>query len=205
MPSKWRETVLGECVEWLSGGTPFKGNTAFWSGAIPWASAKDMKSFHLDDTEDHISEEAVGNGGKVVPAETILLLVRGMTLHKDVPICLTAREMAFNQDIKALRPAKDLNGLFLAYWLLAHKPDLLASVDSAGHGTGRLVTDILKQMHIRIPPLDEQKAIAHILGTLDDKIELNRRMEQSTSCLTVTCCMSSTVMAMPLNPVPIVR
>jgi type I restriction enzyme S subunit len=180
---EWNTTTLGECAAWLSGGTPFKGNDAFWSGTIPWVSAKDMKSFRLHDAEDHISPLAVGSGGKLVPAGTILLLVRGMTLHNDVPICMVMREMAFNQDIKALRPARNVDGEFLAYWLLAHKPDLLASVDSAGHGTGRLVTDTLKDKRVMLPPFPEQKAIARILGTLDDKIELNRRMNATLEAM----------------------
>ena len=183
MAVNWSNTTLGECAGWLSGGTPFKGNPTFWSGSIPWVSAKDMKSFRLHDAEDHISQLAVGHGGKVVPAGTILLLVRGMTLHNDVPICVVTREMAFNQDIKALRPAKNVDGAFLAYWLLAHKPDLLASVDHAGHGTGRLVTDTLKEKSVNLPSLAEQKAIAAVLGALDDKIELNRRMNATLEAM----------------------
>jgi type I restriction enzyme S subunit len=183
MAGDWEETTLGECAVWLSGGTPFKGNEAFWSGPIPWVSAKDMKSFRLHDAEDHISPLAVGNGGKLVPAGTILLLVRGMTLHNDVPICMITREMAFNQDIKALQPAKNVDGAFLAYWLLANKPELLASVDHAGHGTGRLVTDTLKEKQVLLPPLAKQKAIAAVLGALDDKIELNRRMNATLEAM----------------------
>ena len=183
MAGNWQETTLGECADWLSGGTPSKSNEAFWSGSIPWVSAKDMKSFRLHDAEDHISQLAVGSGGKLVPPGTVLLLVRGMTLHNDVPICMIAREMAFNQDIKALRPAKNVDGAFLAYWLLAHKPDLLASVDHAGHGTGRLVTDTLKRKVVHLPPLAEQKAIAAVLGSLDDKIELNRRMNATLEAM----------------------
>lgn len=183
MAGEWQETILGDCADWLSGGTPFKGNDAFWSGPIPWVSAKDMKAFRLHDAEDHISPFAVGSGGKIVPAGTILLLVRGMTLHNDIPICMAMREMAFNQDVKALRPAKNVDGAFLAYWLLAHKPDLLASVDHAGHGTGRLVTDTLKRKSLRLPPISEQKAIASVLGALDDKIELNRRMNATLEAM----------------------
>lgn len=183
MASEWRVTSLGQCAAFLSGGTPSKNDPALWSGPIPWVSAKDMKSFRLADAADHISPAALGQGGKTVPSGTVLLLVRGMTLHNDVPICLTQREMAFNQDIKALRAAEGVDGEFLAYWLLAKKPELLAAVDSAGHGTGRLVTDTLKSMTIRLPPLNVQREIAQILGALDDKIELNRRMNATLEAM----------------------
>ncbi len=138
-----------------------------------------MKSFRLHDAVDHISENAIGKGGKIVPAGTILILVRGMTLHHDVPICVSTRDMAFNQDIKALRPSGDVDSAFLAYWLLANKPTILASVDHAGHGTGRLVTETLKNKPVLLPPLPEQRRIAKILGDIDDKIELNRKMNET--------------------------
>ena len=181
--SEWRTTSLGDCADWVSGGTPFKGNPSFWSGTIPWVSAKDMKSFRLHDAEDHISAGAVGSGGKLVPAGTVLLLVRGMTLHNDVPICMTMCEMAFNQDIKAIRAKPGLDHRFLAYWLLAHKPELLSAVDHAGHGTGRLLTDLLKKMRVELPPFSEQRAIASVLGALDDRIELNRRMNETLEAM----------------------
>src|ERR1041384_6026332 len=41
----------------------------------------------------------------------------------------------------------------------------------------------LAQLAIHLPPLTEQRAIAHILGTLDDKIELNRQMNQTLEAM----------------------
>lgn len=46
-------------------------------------------------------------------------------------------------------------------------------------GRQRVPTESLQHLFIRLPSLAEQKAIAHILGTLDDKIELNRRMNET--------------------------
>jgi len=110
-----------------------------------------MKSFRLWDAEDHLSDEGASNGTRVVPAGTILMLVRGMTLHNDVPICQIQEPMAFNQDVKAIVAKPGISNTFIAYWLLAHKPDLLGMVDSSSHGTGRLYQDHLKQMAMKLP------------------------------------------------------
>ena len=87
--------------------------------------------------------------------------------------------MAFNQDVKALVPHSAVQSQFLTYWLLAHRDVLLGLVDSASHGTGRINTNQLASLPLRLPPQDEQRAIAGVLGALDDKIELNRRMNET--------------------------
>jgi type I restriction enzyme S subunit len=50
-------------------------------------------------------------------------------------------------------------------------------------GRQRVPTDCLEHLTVPIPPLPEQHAIAHILGTLDDKIELNRRMSETLEAM----------------------
>jgi len=49
----------------------------------------------------------------------------------------------------------------------------------AGSGQPLLNQDILSQIHVAVPQPPIQRAIAHILGTLDDKIELNRRLNET--------------------------
>lgn len=179
MTDTWTPTLLGDCGTWLSGGTPSKARSDYWVGNIPWMSAKDMKQFRLYDAEDHISAEGAKNGTRVIPAGTILLLIRGMTLHNDVPICVAMTRMAFNQDVKAIVPHSNINKQFLAYWFVANKPYFLSLVDSASHGTGRLYPEVLKQTPILLPPPKEQAAIANVIGSIDDKIELNKRINET--------------------------
>jgi len=167
---EWEQTALGLIAGFQSGGTPSKANPAYWNGSIPWVSAKDMKSLFLDDTEDHITTASVEDGAKLVEPGGLLILTRGMTLLKDIPICVLNRQMSFNQDVKALLVKGDTDGCFLAYLLLGNKERLLGLVDIAGHGTGRLDTDELKSFKLTCPQTAEQQKIADCLSSLDDLI-----------------------------------
>lgn len=168
LPSKWTSASFGEVVKFSSGGTPSRENPAFWNGDIPWFSAKDLKAFQLLDSEEHITEDGARNGTRVVEPRTILVLVRGMTLLKSFPVGMTTRRSAFNQDLRAVIPDERLDREFLACWLLANESKVMALVDQAGHGTGRLGTDRLADLDISFPPeLIEQQAIARILSAWD--------------------------------------
>lgn len=171
---------LGEVVDFLSGSTPNTSTSHYWNGMIPWASAKDLKSFYLWDTIDHISDAgAAAAATRFVNAGATLLLTRGMTLLSDVPIAIAKTRMSFNQDIKALISKPPLEPMFLPYLLVSVKTSLLAMVDLAGHGTGRLNTDELRRLKLELPSASEQRRIAKVLESLDEKIDLNRRMNET--------------------------
>jgi type I restriction enzyme S subunit len=164
---EWEARQLRQVVDLSSGGTPSKANPAFWNGSIPWVTAKDMKQLFLADSGDHISLEAVQSGARLVPRGTLLVLTRGMTLLKDIPICFLLHEMAFNQDVKAMHPKAGIDGLFLAWMLIGNKQHLLKMVNVAGHGTGKLDTDKLISLQLAVPSPAEQQRIAACLSRLD--------------------------------------
>ena len=91
---------------------------------------------------------------------------------------VTTKPSFTNQQINSVIPGAETDSMFLyyAFTQLAHQ------LDSAGGG-GSVYTNVSKNrfsdIEIPIPSLPEQRAIAHILGTLDDKIELNRRMNET--------------------------
>jgi len=175
LPDGWQRRPLGQCADFLSGSTPSLSNASFWSGEFPWVTARDMKALRIDSTARRISE--LGRAvTAVAPPRSVLVLTRGMTLFKDLPVCITEREMAFNQDVKALIPAPDLDASFLAYQLLANKREILKMVNTAGHGTGRLDTQLLKEFSFIFPPLPEQRRIARILSTWDRALVNTERL-----------------------------
>jgi len=176
LPDGWQVTRLGRLVILKSGGTPSKSDPAYWDGDIPWLSAKDLKSFRLSSAQDMVTELAVTNGTRLVPANHLLILVRGMTLLKDVPIGLTTRAVTFNQDLKAMEVQDGTDATYLAYWLVAHKEQLKDLVDRAGHGTGRLPTERLIGLKVWLPSLLEQRCIADILDDADTAVRATENL-----------------------------
>lgn len=183
MGSEIARVKLADVSDMWSGGTPSKDRADYWDGDLPWVSAKDMKQRRLRDAEDHITQSGLASASRVAPVNATLVLVRGMTLLNDVPICSLAREMAFNQDVKAIIPTKEIEPDYLTYALLASKPELLSMVELAGHGTGRLPTDRLKALQIPLPSKRKQRSVADILRVLDDKIELNWGMNETLEAI----------------------
>lgn len=65
---------------------------------------------------------------------------------------------------------------FVHYWLRSPQTRERFSREGSGTGIQNVSQALLQTQRIRLPPLPEQREIAGILGALDDKIELNRRM-----------------------------
>lgn len=156
---------LGQLVRPISGGTPPKSNGAFWKGEIPWASPKDMKVDFLGDSQDHISSAAVEETNLSLVAEgSVLIVVRGMILARDVPIALTTNSVTINQDMKALVPRSEaVTGAYVWAALSLAKPVLRALVRTAGHGTRKLDTPDLMAFPIPRPDSGQLARVGSIV------------------------------------------
>lgn len=169
VPESWTVSPLGELCDLLSGGTPSKSELSFWSGRIPWASPKDMKLPRLADTQDHLSQAGVSEGSRLVPRESIFVVIRGMILARDVPIAQTTVPMAFNQDMKALVNFRQVTSDFMLYSLQNARERLLKKVGSSAHGTRTLMTSAIERLPVAVPDSAEQELIARTVGALEDK------------------------------------
>ena len=160
IPTEWRWVRLGDLGELLGGGTPSKANPSYWRGPIPWVSPKDMKRPYIDDAQDHISKAAVtGSAAKMIPAASLLIVVRGMILAHSVPVALSTREVTINQDMKALVLAAPEIAPFMLRACQAARSRILPRVERSSHGTCRLDIDVLRDLPIPLPPLAEQRRI----------------------------------------------
>ena len=189
IPAHWEPKKLGWVSTIFKGGTPKRNVDKYFQGDLPWARPVDVTALqgtlYIDDTEIHISEEALGNSGaRRLPPGTVLLTSRatiGETAITTVP-------MATNQGFANFVCNEGLLNIYLAYYLQAIK-DLLISL---GNGTTFLevTKGTLVGVKIPLPPFSEQKEIANFLdrktGQIDEliaievrKIELLKEYRQS--------------------------
>jgi type I restriction enzyme S subunit len=163
-PKRLLTLPLVEVAKFVSGGTPSKSRKEFWEGEFPWVSPKDMKRVVIDDAQDHLSESAFSetNLKKIAP-NTVLIVVRGMILAHTVPIGITTREVAINQDMKAVLFHKKVNPYFGLWCLKVQHRNLLSKIDTAAHGTKRFDMDRLERVPILVPGPAEQAHFAALV------------------------------------------
>jgi len=155
----WSKVPLGKLGDIYSGATPSKAKPEYWVGNIPWISPKDMKRFYINDAEDNVSESAISETNlKLVPAGSLLVVVRGMILAHSFPVALTTSEVTINQDMKALVLPEEIKEFTLLY-MRAMKNSFVALVDRSSHGTCKLVSAKLWTFIVEYPPLAEQHRI----------------------------------------------
>ena len=155
----WFPVALGDLGKWVGGGTPSKGVSSYWNGDIPWVSPKDMSTWRIDDTADHICEEAIAKSStRLVPVGSVLVVTRSGILRNTVPSAVTNVPVAINQDIKALEVDGPWSGSLIALVMRQASEQLRQACVKTGTTVESIDLDALKAMPITLPETD--KAIA---------------------------------------------
>ena len=97
--------------------------------------------------------------------------------------CKYSEYVVSNKQMKFTPDSEKADSLFLYY--LFSSPEISGRIKNEAIGSsvpGYNLT-LLRSIELILPPLSEQKAIAHILGTLDDKIELNKQMNETLEAI----------------------
>lgn len=177
LPSSWIRLPLGELGAWYGGATPSKANPEFWAdGTIPWLSPKDMGPEVISGARDHISASALERTGlHLVPAGSVVIVVRSGILDRKVPISLVPFATTLNQDMKAIHPAPWVDSRWLAWGLRSLERHILDHCRKAGTTVASIELRLLLDLEFPVPPLPEQQRIvAELEGHLTN---LNVAME----------------------------
>ncbi len=172
IPAHWDIKRLKHLVQFFGGGTPAKGNLSFWSGQIPWVSPKDMRFETIDDSEDHISEEALdASATQLIYAGAVLIVVRSGILKHSIPVAVNERPVALNQDMKALVPEKRVISTYLSALIRSHQKALLVHWRRVGATVESIEHELLANTQISVPPTHEQHEIARFINQRTMKID----------------------------------
>ncbi len=176
--TEWREFKIKDIADVVGGGTPSTAINEYWNGDIPWLTPKDLTGYirnFISHGERFITKKGLENSSaRLLPKGTVLLTSRAPIGY----VAIAENEICTNQGFKSLVPNPDkAHNLFLLYWIKSN----VEYLQSIGTGTTfqEISGSVLKDVDIILPPLPEQKAIAEVLSSLDDKIDLLTRQNKT--------------------------
>lgn len=172
---------LGDLGVIVGGGTPGTSMPGYWGGDIPWVTPKDLSSLrgrYVTGGERAITADGLANSAaRVIPAGSVLLSSRA-------PIGLVgiaAVPLSTNQGCRSFVPGPLVDPGYAYYRFLTMSEDFIAR--ASGSTFMEISGSALADVPFYFPPLREQKAIAEVLGALDDKIAANTALAATADAL----------------------
>jgi type I restriction enzyme S subunit len=180
MAGEWRETSLDRLGRIVTGKTPPSTRPEYFGGDIPFVTPSDFDGRRvIGSTGRYLTEDGAESlTSSRIPAGAVMVSCIGSDMGK---AAVAGRDCVTNQQINSLVIDSGDDSLFVYYNLSTRK----AEIRSAASGSAQPILNksAFGRLDILLPSPEEQRAIAHILGTLDDKIELNRRMNETLEAM----------------------
>lgn len=187
MAGEWREVTLGDVAD-LVRGVSYRPSDLLADGAegIPLLRATNIKNRALELVDVlFVPPALVRDHQRLRRFDVVIAMSSGSRdavgrlaqLRRDWTGCVSAFCGVVRADPNRVHPE------YLGYVL--QSPAFRTHVETRAVGTAimNLSRDRILGFTLRLPDLPEQSAIAHILGTLDDKIELNRRQNETLEAM----------------------
>ena len=173
----WKKYKLSEITDIIGGGTPKTSVPEYWNGNIPWLSVVDFcgNQKKVYKTEKTITEKGLKESStKLLRKGQLIISARGTVGE----LAMLGKNMAFNQSCYGLNGIQSKITNDFLYYLVKYNLDYIKR-NTHGAVFDTITKQTFDQIEVTIPDLPTQSRIASILSSLDDKIELNRRMNQT--------------------------
>lgn len=183
--TNWKEYKLGEIGEVITGKTPSKKNPEQWGDIMPFVTPTDFDAYNKNIVGSirYLSAEGINAfQKKVLPQDSVIVTCIGSQMGK---VALNKKECVTNQQINSIIPHKEFNSDFI-YYVISSMQDYLRNLATGGSTMPIVNKSTFEEITIKAPDLPTQTAIAEILSSLDDKIELNNKINQELENLAQT-------------------
>ncbi len=185
--STWKDIKLGDLGIVVTGKTPSKNNPEDWGDETLFITPSDYGNYRkwADDSIRKLSSHGVERlSNKVLPTASILVTCIGSDMGK---VVMNKKDAVTNQQINSIISNTDIVNPDFVYYLLVDLYETLKIYGSDGTAVPIVNKGEFEKIDACIPPLPEQKAIAEVLSSLDDKIDLlhrqNKTLEQMAETL----------------------
>lgn len=168
---------LSEIMDIIGGGTPKTSCSEYWNGDIPWISVKDFNNDqrYVYETEKSITEAGLKNSStKLLHKNDTVISARGTVGE----MAMIPFPMAFNQSCYGLKAKEGIVTPAFLYYLVKHNIEGLRK-NTHGSVFDTITRDTFDSIDVEVPSLQQQKKIAGVLEDLDDKIQLNTRINKN--------------------------
>ena len=186
----WESVRLRDVCEKIgSGATPRGGKEVYLSdGPCALIRSQNVRNdgFRHDGLAFISDKQAAELDNVEVHIDDVLLNITGDSVARVCQVAPNVLPARVNQHVAIIRPdPTKLSPQFLRYFLVCPEVQtMLLSWAGSGGTRNALTKGVIESFDVRAPKdVNEQRAIAHILGTLDDKIDLNRRMNESLEAM----------------------
>jgi len=184
MAAEWPLVPLGDISDLFDG--PHQTAPLTDDGPVVYLNVGDIRGGRIElRLSGRVSEETARSWSRrVVPEAGDVVFGYEATLGHAAPLS-SAHRWCLGRRVGLLRPRPELvDPRFLAYsWYSPRFQETLRANRVGGSTIESIRLTDLPSWLVALPNLDEQRAIAHILGTLDDKIELNRRTNETLEAI----------------------
>lgn len=177
--SEWKKCKLSDLGTVVGGATPStKNEENYEGGTIAWITPKDLAGYkrrYIMRGKRNITEKGLNScSAQILPANSILFSSRAPIGY----VAIAGQEMCTNQGFKSIIPNDDTDYMFL-YYLLKYNKN---KIESMGSGTTfkEVSGRTMKNIEVTVPnSLTEQRKIASILSVIDEKIEINEKINEN--------------------------
>ena len=184
--SEWQNTSLGSLGQVITGKTPSKDNPEDWGGHMLFVTPTDYKNYTKFGYSSTRMLSLIGSNrqkARVLPVKSVLVTCIGSDMGKSV---INYFPCVSNQQINAIVPNQSVSDNDFVYYLTRQLYDVFRSLGGDGTAVPILNKSAFENISVEIPPLPEQKAIAAVLSSLDDKIDLLHRQNKTLEAMAET-------------------
>lgn len=179
---EWKEYKLGDvCTKIGSGATPKGGKEAYLGGDTSLIRSQNVLDFSFSwDGLAYINDEQASRlNGVELEQNDVLLNITGDSVARACIVPNEALPARVNQHVAIIRGNQSivLNDYILYY--LQFKKQYLLSLSQGGATRNALTKGMIEELEIPLPTLNKQKEIVSILKSLDDKIKVNRKINEN--------------------------